>query len=97
MKYGEKLFDDGVQVRHRNSIQEDCSWDNILIGTLTENNRDKPKGQRAYAASIAAESLRKFSDEQVCKIRLMRECGMSLAKIALVFGAAKSTIHYIVK
>lgn len=39
-KYGEKMYEEGICVRHFNDIKTDNSWDNILIGTQSENQQD---------------------------------------------------------
>lgn len=41
IKYGNKLFDDGIVVRHLNGNSLDNSWENIVIGTQSDNMYDK--------------------------------------------------------
>ena len=45
-KFGDKMFEKGIQVRHKNGIRTDNSWDNILIGTNSDNQMDIPKEVR---------------------------------------------------
>ena len=51
VKYGEKLFEEGIEVRHFNGDNFDNSWDNILIGSHSDNMMDKPKDTRVRQAS----------------------------------------------
>ncbi len=39
-KYGDKIFEKGVLVRHRNNIKTDNKYDNILIGSYSDNYHD---------------------------------------------------------
>jgi hypothetical protein len=41
-KYGSKLHEVGIEVRHKNGIKKDISFDNILTGTHAENMQDIP-------------------------------------------------------
>lgn len=50
-KYGDLIFQNGVEVRHKNGISTDNSRDNILIGTHQENMMDIPKEKRIINAS----------------------------------------------
>jgi hypothetical protein len=42
-KYGEKMFDDGIEVRHLDGNPLNNSWDNILIGNHSDNMMDQSK------------------------------------------------------
>ncbi len=46
LKYGRKALRKGVHVRHRNGSSFDNSWDNILLGTQSQNELDKPEEHR---------------------------------------------------
>lgn len=39
-KYGDKIFEKGVVVRHKNNIKTDNNYDNILIGSYSDNYHD---------------------------------------------------------
>lgn len=69
-KFGEKIFEKGIEVRHLNSNSLDNSYDNIGIGTSSDNSLDKPKHVRQNAAITASRSfqntLRTYEDR--CKI-----------------------------
>ncbi len=42
LKFGARALRRGVHVRHRNNDSDDNSWENILLGTQSQNERDKP-------------------------------------------------------
>ena len=42
-KFGDKMFEDGIVVRHLNDNSLDNSWDNIEIGTDSDNMMIYPK------------------------------------------------------
>ena len=39
-KFGMKMFEPGIEVRHLNNNNYDNSWDNIALGTRSENMLD---------------------------------------------------------
>lgn len=45
-KFGDKIFQKGIEVRHLNGNSLDNSYDNIGIGTLTDNRRDREKHRK---------------------------------------------------
>ena len=42
-KFGDKIFEKGIVVRHLNGNSLDNSWDNIAIGTQSDNMFDRSK------------------------------------------------------
>ena len=66
-KYGDKLYDKGVEVRHKNGNPLDNSWNNILIGTHSENMQDIPEQIRIKKAKHAASFLKKHNKEKIQK------------------------------
>lgn len=73
--YGDKAFEKGIVVRHLNANSLDCSKSNLLLGTPSENEHDKPEYVRKRSAKIARASQgkrplnAKLTDEQVLEIR----------------------------
>lgn len=51
--YGDDAFQEGIVVRHLNADTEDLSKNNIVLGTHSENNLDKPSEARSRAAKKA--------------------------------------------
>lgn len=52
-KYGEKIYEKGIEVRHLDNISTNNSWGNIAIGTHSENMMDNPKEMRVKNAQKA--------------------------------------------
>lgn len=94
--YGNRLFEDGIQVRHLNGDKLDFSNDNILISTASQNMMDIPLEKRLYSARCAAAKKRKFTDGEVELIRAMVGFGIKAGRIARLYGVRKSTMSYIV-
>ena len=93
-KYGDDLYANGIEVRHKNSIRIDNSNINILIGTHSQNMLDKPKDVRLNAAKIATSFARKH-DKNL--IRLFYDETKSYKKTMLKFGiSSKGTLHFII-
>ena len=65
-KFGNKIFENGVHIRHLNNNSFDNSWDNIEIGTASDNNLDKYPEVRKKSATIASrkrqDSIRSFEE-----------------------------------
>ena len=68
-KYGNKLFEDGIVVRHLNSNSLDNSWDNIAIGTYRDNSMDRPKEKRKRDTSKTNKAAIKYPKEFVLKLK----------------------------
>ena len=68
-KYGDKLYEDGIVVRHLNGNALDNSWDNISIGTQRDNILDIPKEKRKRDTSKANKLSIKYPKEFVLKLK----------------------------
>jgi len=64
-KFGDKIFEEGIVVRHLNSISSDNSWDNIGIGTHSDNMYDIPEEIRLKKALHAASFLKKYNYQEI--------------------------------
>ena len=87
LKFGAVAFDN--LVRHLNNKSLDNSWNNIAIGSNSDNMMDRPAEERKAHALKAVKVLRKFTVEQVIFIRRTQESGKALAKY---FNVSPSTI-----
>ena len=101
-KYGEEIFKKGIQVRHLNNNKLDNSWNNIAIGTPSENMKDSPYvGERIRKHSLRAGLMRSpLSEQDVLEIRKRVREGKygTYQKLAEEYGLkSKSTICGIVK
>jgi hypothetical protein len=97
LKYGNKIFESGIQVRHKNNNKLDYSQDNILIGTGSQNSLDNPVTLRIKTATIAAAKLRKFTDGEVAELRKLNKYGIGIRKLSKIYKVAKSTLSYIMQ
>jgi hypothetical protein len=59
-KYGERIMEPGIEVRHLNGNRLDNSSKNIAIGTHSDNMRDIPRDIRLANAKYAASFNRKY-------------------------------------
>lgn len=97
-KYGNAIYGEGVQVRHLNGNSFDNSFDNIDIGSATNNAMDKPKETRLRAALKASSKVRIYSDEDVLEIQRLRKLGLTYKDIMRRFNVKnKSTLRYVLK
>lgn len=68
-KYGSKLYEKGIQVRHLNDIKTDNSSDNIALGTATDNLNDRGREKIMADQKKATDASKKYSDEKVLQIK----------------------------
>lgn len=96
-KFGENLFKPGIVVRHLNGNPVDNSYDNIEIGTESDNWMDIPKEKRIERARNAARMLpKRHSRDKIAMIKADRASGMSYNKLMKKYGiSSKGTISYI--
>lgn len=64
-KYGDRIYEEGIVVRHKDGNSLNNSWDNILIGTHFDNTMDIPKQIRIKRAKIATSYLIKFDAKKI--------------------------------
>ena len=95
-KYGMKIFEKGIVVRHFNGIRSDNSYDNILIGTFKDNSLDMPKEIRITLAIYAASFLIKHHNRE--EIKLFYNSGHTVRETMKEFNVSSTgTMHYILK
>ncbi len=99
--YGEETFKDGIVVRHLDADTENVSKENIVLGTYSQNELDKPSEVRSRTGKIARASQpsrahnSKFTDEEVREIRRRRDAGESGVDIGKDFGVTRNCIYLI--
>ena len=89
-KYGDALFEEGIEVRHKDGNQVNNLDDNILIGTHSDNMMDKPKEQRIIDASHA-----KYPHKEIIEYyKKMKSYKKTMEKFKI---SSKGTLHFILK
>lgn len=90
-KFGNKIFETGIEVRHLDGNSLNNSYDNIEIGTAKDNANDKkPHVKRNAALNASSYNERKDWD----KIDEDRNNGMSYKELVEKYGVSKSTLSY---
>jgi hypothetical protein len=94
-KFGDKMYEEGICVRHLNGNSLDNSADNIEIGTHSDNMMDKSPEDRMKAALHATSFVRKYDKQEV---RDFYSEHRSYKKTMDRFGiSSKGTLNYILK
>lgn len=92
-KFGDKIYEDGIVVRHLDGDSSNNSIDNIDIGSYSDNYMDQPKEVRVSRALHASSFMRKYDKEEVKEF--YDQC-ISYQKTMEKFGiGSKGTLHYI--
>lgn len=93
-KYGIKVFDKELEIRHKNNEKLDNSYDNILIGNHSENMMDIPESIRLSRAIYASSFITKHNHSEIKKFHI--ENGNSYKKTMAEFSVtSKGTLNYI--
>lgn len=93
-KYGDKIFEKGIYVRHYDGDKLNNLLENILIGTHSENMMDKHPDVRRNAAIKASLSAKKHNHDDIIKYH---KEGNSYKKIKEKFGIkSNGTISFII-
>lgn len=94
-KFGFKIFEEGMQVRHIDGNPLNNTDDNIEIGTASDNMMDKPVPIRKRMAINASNKIRKFSDREMEQIKSDYNKLKSYRKVMDKWGiTSKGTLHY---
>jgi hypothetical protein len=93
-KFGDKMFEDKIEIRHLDNDSLNNNWDNIEIGTHSENMMDITSKVRVEKAIHAGKKVRVFSDEEVKSINIDRNNGFTYKDLEEKYGSPKSTWSY---
>jgi len=94
-KYKDKIFEKGMQVRHKDNNKLNNSLENILIGTQSQNMMDIPKEIRLAHAIDTSNHIRKFSDEKMAEMLYFYEETKSYKQVMEKYNiSSKGTLHY---
>lgn len=96
-KYKDEMFNDSIVVRHLNGNPSDNSYDNISVGSYSDNMMDIPKDVRLEKSINASTTVRKFSDSVMNEIRDKRSNGWSYNDLMDEYDiSSKGTLSYII-
>jgi hypothetical protein len=95
-KYGDKLYEDGIVVRHLNGNSLDNSFGNILTGTQVDNLKDIPLKQRQLNALQSSHKRIKHPKELVDKLKEEYKVLKSYAKLSRKFNLSYDTTYYLI-
>lgn len=93
--YGEALYAEGIEVRHRDGNSLNNRHNNILLGTRSDNAMDKTPETRLRQARTASAKLHSLTNEQVLNLVADRRAGASYKDLCQKYGICKSLVSYI--
>lgn len=93
-KYGNKMFNSDLVVRHLDGNRTNNKDNNILLGTQTDNLMDRPEASRMKHSIHAATKLRKFTDKEMDEIRIFHS-GSYKDTMEMFSISSKGTLHRI--
>lgn len=94
IKFGDKIFDPNLQIRHLDGNKENNNWDNIDIGTCSQNQFDKPLEIRKRCAVHATSFVKIHDHEAIIK---RRNEGASYKQLMQEFNiSSKGTLSSII-
>lgn len=95
-KYGNKIYSNNMEVRHLNGNKLDNSYNNICIGTHSDNMRDIQINIRMKNAINATSYITKYSKELVKEIKEFHLIYNKYSDTMKKFNiSSKGTLHYI--
>lgn len=68
-KFGDRVFESGIEVRHLDNDSQNNHEDNIGLGSPSDNYYDRPVEDRRRAAVKSGKRSRAFSDKQLEVLR----------------------------
>jgi len=94
--FGTALFDEGVQVRHRDETRTNNQFSNLRLGTNLDNIMDRtPEARRVHACKAAA-ATRALTREQATALLQDRRAGATYAELCTKYDVVKSTVSDLV-
>ena len=95
-KYGDKLFENGIMVRHLNGNKLDNSWENIAIGTNKDNAMDISQQKRKENTLKAVKTIIKYNKDFVLKLREEYKLSKNYNELGRKYNMRSSDIWYLV-
>jgi hypothetical protein len=88
-KFGDRLFEEGVLVRHLDSNSLNNEENNLELGTAAENSLDRDPELRQAQAQHAANARRAWTADEVRALRQRRKQGERCIDLAAEQGVSK--------
>lgn len=95
-KFGDKLFKNGIVVRHLNGNKLDNSWGNIAIGTNRDNQMDISKEIRQKRCLPSIKAQIKYPKEFVLKLREEYKEVKNYSKLAIKYNIERKCMWYLI-
>lgn len=93
-KFGDEIYKDDIEIRHLDNNPLNNSYENIGIGSNSDNKFDRPIEMRKR---IAANANKKYSDELVLEIKDYYNSGHTYKEIMEKFNiSSKGTLSHII-
>jgi hypothetical protein len=93
LKFGEDAIRDGVHTRHLNDDPQDSRWENIAIGSHSDNMMDKPRSMRRALAQVAGKA-KGLGDCVWDQVKADRANGATYKSLTAKYGIPKGTLSY---
>lgn len=94
-KYGEKIYQKGLQVRHLNNDKKDNSYSNIALGTNKQNVADRDRETVLKNALYASSFTKKYDYNKVKSYyNKTRSYKLTMQEFNI---SSSSALHYILK
>lgn len=94
-KYGERIYDPNLCMRHLDGNPLNNTWSNVVIGTDSENMMDKPPHIRILGALASAKVNTKHNHAKVIELH---KSGLSYKRIMAELGISSlGTISFIIR
>jgi HNH endonuclease len=97
-KFGDAMFETGIEVRHLDGNRQNNSPDNIAMGTRSDNMMDMPASARKARNKDKRSPARVLNDADAAEIRSVYSRGLlrgECKNMAIAFGVSSSTISEI--
>jgi hypothetical protein len=94
-KYGDIFFSPNIHVRHLNGLSTDNSWNNIELGTPSQNMMDKDPLTRRIHAITTSWNNRRFTDDEIKQIKIDRLNGLTYNDLIEKYKTAKGTLSFL--
>lgn len=93
--YGEKAFNDGVIIHHKNRDLFDNSVENLELTTRKKAAMNIPKAERVmYARNASSYAKRKIDAKTWVEIKKKHKSGIGYKKLSKEYGVSLSTLSY---